>query len=308
MSYKSTLIAIPDSAADATASQAACQFAVGHAKRNGGFVRGLLVSEEKERSARAPNPISSNMMPQEAVGLSAPSQMPGAAASTSPPDPTHQVQERAREAFRNLCGAAGIEFAETTVGGKLPAASWQVERGSLDEVIDREAIEHDLVVLPIPSAVKNAEKAAQRTLTKARKPVLIMPPAAKDASNGTLGRVLIAWDGGTQAWHAVSAALPFLKQADSVEILTVDAPAGIEALRTKLLHYLACHGIEATAYDQPSRSLSVGEAILGDASDGEFSLLIMGAYTHSPLRERILGGATQHVLTHAAATPVFLAH
>ncbi|MEX0921359.1 MAG: universal stress protein [Rhodovibrionaceae bacterium] len=305
MSYKSTMVAIPARAADATASQAACQFAIDHAKRSGGYVRGLLVSEVKDSSKPAPNPISSNMMPQEALGASTPARMPG---SNSPPDPAEQIQARAREAFRTRCNAAGVEFAEAADGDKLPAASWQAERGSLDEVVDREAIGHDLVVLPVPSTVKDAGKAAKRTLTKTWKPVLIMPPSHKRASNGALGRMIIAWDGGLQAWHAVSAALPFLEQAESVEILTVDAPAGSEAMRAKLLHYLACHGIEATYNDRLSRSLSVGETILGEASDGEFSLLIMGAYTRGPLREKLKGGATQHVLNHAAATPVFLAH
>lgn len=36
-------------------------------------------------------------------------------------------------------------------------------------------------------------------------------------------------------------------------------------------------------------------------------LLVMGAYSHTRLREMVLGGVTQHVLHHAPI-PVLLAH
>jgi nucleotide-binding universal stress UspA family protein len=37
-------------------------------------------------------------------------------------------------------------------------------------------------------------------------------------------------------------------------------------------------------------------------------LLVMGAYSHSRLREMLLGGATHHVLKNAASRPVLMAH
>ena len=36
--------------------------------------------------------------------------------------------------------------------------------------------------------------------------------------------------------------------------------------------------------------------------------VIMGAYSHSRLREMLLGGATRHILKNASARPVLLAH
>lgn len=309
MGFKSILVTIPNNAADATASQEACRFALAHAKRNNGYVQALLVAVEKQASKAPPKPVSTSMMPQEAMGASAASGIPGAPDSSLQQDPMEQVRARAKDAFRSKCDSLGVEFTETTKVGQLPAASWQSDQEeSLEHVIGREALGHDLTLLPAPSAVRGAEKAAKRILTDTGKPVLVMPPTPKGNGNGALRQILIAWDGGPQAWHAVSAALPLLKEADSVAILTVDPPADIESKRARLLHYLTCHGIDASAHDQPSRSLSVGEAVLGDASDGEYSLLVMGAYTRGPLREKLVGGATRHVLNHAAATPVFFAH
>lgn len=313
MSFKSILVAIPGNAADATASQAACKFALDYAKRDGGFVQGLLVASDRDVEEREPRPMTSTMMPQDTIGAGVPSHMPvgPAAAPEAGPrhDPSEQIYERARTAFRTQCESLGVEFTETTDGTKLPAASWRSDQGdSLNDVIVREAAGYDLVVLPAPSAVKDAEGAAKRALTETGKPVLVIPPSGKEDGNLKRERILIAWNGGVQAWHAVSAGLPFLQEAESVEVLTVDPPTGSGASRDKLLRYLACHGIEASTYEQPSRSLSVGEAILGEASEGEFNLLLMGAYSHGPLREKLVGGTTRHVLTHAAVTPVFLAH
>jgi nucleotide-binding universal stress UspA family protein len=37
-------------------------------------------------------------------------------------------------------------------------------------------------------------------------------------------------------------------------------------------------------------------------------MLVIGAYSHSRMRELLLGGVTRHALSNVAATPVFMAH
>jgi len=44
---------------------------------------------------------------------------------------------------------------------------------------------------------------------------------------------------------------------------------------------------------------SVGAGLLAAARDFDCDLLAMGAYSHSRLRQLILGGVTRHVLEHA---------
>jgi nucleotide-binding universal stress UspA family protein len=50
-----------------------------------------------------------------------------------------------------------------------------------------------------------------------------------------------------------------------------------------------------------------GAALLKKARQAKADLLVMGAYGHSPLREQLLGGATQYVLMHATLA-TWLAH
>jgi nucleotide-binding universal stress UspA family protein len=60
------------------------------------------------------------------------------------------------------------------------------------------------------------------------------------------------------------------------------------------------------AVKPPSRS--VGDTLLHEASEAGIGMLVMGAYSHSRVRELLLGGVTRHVLSNVAVTPVFMAH
>jgi nucleotide-binding universal stress UspA family protein len=46
---------------------------------------------------------------------------------------------------------------------------------------------------------------------------------------------------------------------------------------------------------------SVGDTLLAAAAEHDAGLLVMGAYSHSRLREMLLGGATRHILKGALA-------
>ena len=51
----------------------------------------------------------------------------------------------------------------------------------------------------------------------------------------------------------------------------------------------------------------VADVITRHARDRNAGLLVMGAYSHSRLREALLGGATRHMLERAEI-PVLMAH
>ena len=46
---------------------------------------------------------------------------------------------------------------------------------------------------------------------------------------------------------------------------------------------------------------SVGDTLLAPAGEHTAGLLVMGGYSHSRLREMLLGGATRHILQNASA-------
>jgi hypothetical protein len=66
-----------------------------------------------------------------------------------------------------------------------------------------------------------------------------------------------------------------------------------------ILAYLHWHGITAEAVPFKPMTKDVGAGLLGAARDFGADLLTMGAYSHSRLRQLILGGVTRHVLENA---------
>ena len=97
--------------------------------------------------------------------------------------------------------------------------------------------------------------------------------------------------------------------ARQVEIVSVgEDEAAVADSRADVIRYLGRHGSTATARQVKPLSRSVGDTLLHEASEARIGMLVMGAYSHSRVRELLLGGVTRHVLTNLAVTSVFMAH
>ena len=71
-------------------------------------------------------------------------------------------------------------------------------------------------------------------------------------------------------------------------------------LAPDLGQYLAAHDLTADRAAFQSINNVVGAGLLAAAREFACDPLVMGAYSHSRLRQRFLGGVTRHVLEHAA--------
>ena len=214
----------------------------------------------------------------------------------------------AREVFAQACAKVGIPMlsANDEPGSPL-AASWREAEGSYVEIAVQRAAAFDLVVAASATVMGSLMTIAEQSLLQTRRPVVLAPARLQ---NDLTDSVMIAWDESPECWHAVSAAIPFMHLAKSVRVISVDRDASNrQASQAEVLAYLRCHGIGATAQVvAPQEMLSVGDTLLAAGAEHEAGLLVMGAYSHSRLREMLLGGATRHILKNASARPVLLAH
>lgn len=213
----------------------------------------------------------------------------------------------AREVFAQACAVVGIPMlsASDEPGGPL-AASWREAEGSYVEIAMQRAAAFDLMVAASATVMESLMAIAEQSLLRTRRPVLLAP--ARPQSDLT-DSVMIAWDESPECWHAVSASIPFMQLAKSVQVISVDRDASNrQASQAEVLAYLRCHGIGATAQVVAPELRSVGDTLLAAGAEHEAGLLVMGAYSHSRLREMLLGGATRHILKNASARPVLLAH
>jgi len=149
---------------------------------------------------------------------------------------------------------------------------------------------------------------AEELVLSTGRPVLLIPYAGKF---NTLGkRVLVAWNSSRESARAVQDALPFLKKADSVQVVAFnprkdsahgDVPGADIGLT------LARHGVRVQVAQQHAEGLDIGSQILSRAADVDADLIVMGAYGHSRIREIVLGGATR-TLIEAMTVPVLMSH
>ena len=176
-----------------------------------------------------------------------------------------------------------------------------VELGRGDEAIGRRARYADLTVIgpDVLAGQTLRQKAMEGALFSSGKPLLLVPEGASPTLKPK--HVLVAWDSRIEASRAVRESLEMLKGADDVHLVLVDPVQGEDYHGDEpgadAAAYLARHGIKVTIDRLPRMNRSVSEVLRQHAVDTSAELLVMGAYGHSRLRERLFGGVTKSMIS-----------
>ena len=145
----------------------------------------------------------------------------------------------------------------------------------------------------------------------AARPAIVVPHSG--AFPSLAQNILIAWDGSREAARAASDALPLLRRASYVSIELVAPRRGTKHLRAEeeamdAAAWLDLHGVSASFHESAGDpGVETGAALLSRASDLRADLIVAGAYAHSRMRERVLGGVTRTLL-EAMTVPVLMSH
>jgi nucleotide-binding universal stress UspA family protein len=139
------------------------------------------------------------------------------------------------------------------------------------------------------------------------RPVLVVPYIQRAGLR--LDRILLCWDGSRSAARAAADALPFLRRAKLVEVVTVASePAKSDEMPgADIAQHLARHGVTVELKRIVTAETDVASTILSHAADSSADFLVMGGYGHSRLREFILGGVTREILA-SMTVPVLMSH
>lgn len=189
-------------------------------------------------------------------------------------------------------------------------AAWTVTHAGLAPTLRQLGASHDLAVLE-RDMVEGAHlfDILGEAMLTSRIPCLLLPSRRDDRL--LADRVAIGWNGGIEAVRAIHSALPFLQAAQEVLLIdgtTQDADdAEKKVPRFDPLRYLLRHNVMAKSRPIEVPPHLAGAALLKEADGMHANLLVVGAYSHSRLRERVLGGATRHMLAHAGI-PVLMQH
>jgi nucleotide-binding universal stress UspA family protein len=204
-----------------------------------------------------------------------------------------------RALFDRFAADHDVMIAEARPGSDHATASFAAVTGREEDLVAQLARLADLTVVPHPDAGEDVSSsdALHAVLFDSGRPVLIAPQVAP-ATIGT--RVCVAWNGTAESASAVLAAIPWMKRADAVRILSAEEYQRRGPGAQDLATYLALHGIHAeVATFRMVNNKKVGGGLLASALEFGADFLAMGAYSHSRLRQLILGGVTRHVLEYA---------
>jgi nucleotide-binding universal stress UspA family protein len=204
-----------------------------------------------------------------------------------------------RSMFDRFVAQHDVIISEARPGVDAATASFASVTGREEDLVAQQARLADLTVVPHPDAGEDVSSsdALHAVLFDSGRPVLISPRTAP----ATIGsRVCLGWNGTAESASAVYAALPWLQRADGVRILSAEGYQRRGPAAPDLAAYLALHGVHADIVMFRSVGNSVGGGLLAAANDFGCDLLAMGAYSHSRLRQLILGGVTRHVLENSS--------
>jgi nucleotide-binding universal stress UspA family protein len=210
-----------------------------------------------------------------------------------------EITRQTARSAREMVGRAGITcVSDHTISPLEPRTAR----------LTRLARVNDITVLDAAEAQDGAQRTAiEDVLFEGGRPLLVVPRAGGTSAPR---RIAIAWDGSARSARAVADAMPFLKQAGSVFVVTVTGEKDLSRMApgADLAGYLLHHGV----YEPRLEMLS---AVQGDAAarlrkfaaDENIDMLVMGAFVHSRFRQAILGGVTRSLLDEVPVT-LFMAH
>lgn len=217
-----------------------------------------------------------------------------------------QNAERAKASFQKCLDDLGLEIQETPGAYDKPTCSWHRDMGREDDLIGKWGRLADLIFVPKPVDDNKiySTLALNAALFDTGRPMLLTPAQPVDKIGE---HIAVAWNGSGEGARAVAAAMPFLQQAKSVTVITADTSATDRPVGEELVTYLGWHGIAAKSVFFSPAGHSIGEALLKETEKQNCDMLVMGGYSHSRVRELILGGVTRDVIEQTTL-PVLMGH
>lgn len=202
-------------------------------------------------------------------------------------------------------------FGETAQARGVFEASGQ-ERCLLPELRDAVAAHtrlHDLTVLPVGEIDIADQWCAETVIFESGRPTLVIPNEPAPTERFQLASILVAFDFSRAATRALADAIPILRHAKRVTLLTVEneKPLARRHKPAELKAHLARHDIDAECISIDAAGRRIGEVLTSYTEANGTDLLVMGAYGHSRLREFVLGGATKSMLSRPSL-PILLSH
>lgn len=201
---------------------------------------------------------------------------------------------------------AAVEASAKEAGVDVTTGEVAVSSAALGEAACDRARYFDLALLGWEVGNQTSRMLAEAVVFGAGRPTVILPNLV---TVGAVDHVAIAWDGSRVAARAVADARPFLEKASRISVITVlnEKKLRDTDAAEQLAEGLRQRGLAAEAVPTRIDGSSIGVTLQETATSLGAKLLVMGGYGHSRIRDFVLGGATEGILSDLRL-PVLLSH
>jgi nucleotide-binding universal stress UspA family protein len=207
--------------------------------------------------------------------------------------------DQTKRAFDEATNRAGLSSDSTVIAATAEEAARRFGEIGRD---------YDLSILAQSEPDNDVSQtlAIEHALFSSGRPVLVVPYI--QSTGLRLERVMVCWDGSRNAARAVGDAMPFLRRAGNIEVVTMESRERRNELAgARIAENLARHGLRVELKPIIAPDADVSDMILSHAADSSTDLIVMGGYGHSRVREFVLGGATRGIL-NAMTVPTLMSH
>lgn len=220
------------------------------------------------------------------------------------PELIRQAEAASRQQGQHLL--ALVKDKAAVVGVDLTTAVVNAPIAALGEAAALHARYSDLSLVGWEAGNMTSRTIAEAVVFGSGRPAILLPELWEPAP---FDHVVIAWDGSRVAARAVADARQFLERATRISVLTVvdEKPLKERGPGERLAAALRERGRDAEAFEIMAQDCPIAETLQQTAIDKGGRLLVMGGYGHSRLRDFVLGGATQGVLSDLLI-PILLSH
>lgn len=233
-----------------------------------------------------------------------------------PPPISHWGREHYASAVLEVESGARVRAADLAASARraCTAASLEptlTEYNFLGLGIDRQvallARAHDLTVMGLADGDSDTRRIIEALAFASGRPVLIIP--ASRSAPLSFNRIAVAWDHSEAAARAVAFAMPLLKRARHVDVITVSSAksALVRDPGASAVAHLRANGVNAEARSLQALGRKIGPLIMDEAIQRGAGLLVMGAYDTPRAQELIFGGVTRSLL-NKPELPLFIAN
>ncbi|MEM6903725.1 MAG: universal stress protein [Pseudomonadota bacterium] len=139
--------------------------------------------------------------------------------------------------------------------------------------------------------------------------VLVLPHDPTVTFTGK--NLIVAWKPTKESSRGLRDSIGLMREAHTVSVVSLvaaDDRVVAEDEVGRVVGFLSNHGIDAKPHlIEARRGEAYGKILLDEAAKMTADGIIMGAYSHSRFRERVLGGMTRYMLQHTTI-PLVMSH